>query len=287
MPKPISVGVVQMRSTPDPWENLALVLDFVAEAIQSKLNVLCFPENVFFRGPRSAPLRPGAVLGPSLDSALGQALLELSQKLSEHRLVVLLGSVLWNEGGGKPYNASLVLGAEVPFPIYRKIHLFDFQGSQAAYQESREVLAGDQTVCVDLHDWKWGLSICYDLRFPELYRDLVFNKGAQILHVPAAFTRETGRKHWLCLLRARAIENQSYVVAPAQWGTHSDSSGRRLACFGHSVVFDPWGECLALAPATQDALLKVELFPESVSAARARLPALHSIKLLAETSLSS
>jgi predicted amidohydrolase len=161
---------------------------------------------------------------------------------------VLAGS--FHETGpdaGRTYNTSLVFdrGGELA-ASYRKIHLYDVEiPGRVSYQESRTVAPGTETVVVDVEGVRVGLSICYDLRFPELYRRLAV-AGAQVLVVPAAFMMHTGRDHWEVLLRARAIENQCYVLAAGQIGDHEP--GR--TCFGRSMVIDPWGTVLAQAPDT-------------------------------------
>jgi nitrilase len=273
----MKVAVVQMRSVEDPFENFLVVSQFVEEAIAAKASLVAFPENVFFRGSKSLASRDDALLGPDFKNPLGQLIRELWKQSQEAGMAILLGSVLWNENSHLPFNASLVLQRDRRLELYRKIHLFDYTQT---YRESRDVSAGTELVAVSIGDWVWGLSICFDLRFPELYRQLVLEKGSDVLCVPAAFTQETGEKHWHTLLRARAIENLSYVVAPAQWGSHLSSHGQKLGCYGHALVVDPWGEIIAEAPASGDSLLLVSLDRGRLESCRERLPALHSTKLL-------
>ena len=156
---------------------------------------------------------------------------------------------------------------------YDKIHLFRFDNGSERYDESRALLPGSKPVIVDVasrsgHTWRVGLSICYDLRFPELYRALA-RDGAQLLLVPSAFTYTTGQAHWDTLLRARAIENLAYVAAPAQGGLHEN--GRRT--WGHSVAFDPWGEQLGMWEQGEGCVI-VELDEARLARCRAQLPAL-------------
>jgi nitrilase len=150
---------------------------------------------------------------------------------------------------------------------YDKMHLFGFDNGVERYDESAVLEAGSETVALELapHGPRLGLSVCYDLRFPELYRAL----RADLVAVPAAFTYTTGRAHWELLLRARAIENQAYVIAPAQGGTHEN--GRRT--WGHSMIVDPWGEVLACVD-TGEGIARAELRPERLAEVRRQLPAL-------------
>jgi predicted amidohydrolase len=157
---------------------------------------------------------------------------------------------------------------------YRKIHLFDVEiPGRVSYRESRWVAPGDTPVTVDVEGVRLGLSICYDLRFPELYRRLAAD-GAQVLLVPAAFMAHTGRDHWEVLLRARAIENQCYVVAAGQIGDHEP--GR--TCFGRSMIVDPWGTALAQAP-DEVGVTTAELDLDRLARIRTELPSLANRRL--------
>ena len=156
---------------------------------------------------------------------------------------------IWIIGGGTPetvagddqraYNTLVVVDPTGRLVTkYRKIHLFDVDiPGGATLKESNSTVAGDDLEVVDIDGVPVGLSICYDLRFPELYRRLVLDMGAEVVVIPAAFTAHTGAAHWHVLMRARAIENQTWIVAPAQWGKHND----KRESFGHSLIVDPWG----------------------------------------------
>ena len=162
---------------------------------------------------------------------------------------------------------------------YDKIHLFRFDNGRDRYDESRSIQAGGEPVLFDLpardgRRWRIGLSVCYDLRFPELYRHLSAG-GAQVLLVPSAFTHTTGQAHWETLLRARAIENLAWVLAPAQGGVHD--SGRRT--WGHSMIVDPWGAVLACHEADGPGVLVAALDAKHQEALRSQLPALDHRKL--------
>jgi predicted amidohydrolase len=267
-------AVVQMRSGSDVWENLALIDAFVSEAEIAGATAVFFPENALFRGPSN--LRDSAILAPGTE--VFEALRALSQSW---KMTVFLGSVLErSEELGRPYNCTLRMGLGRMDFLYRKIHLFDFVGEQAVYRESERVSPGDEVACVAVDGTMVGLSICFDLRFPELYRRLALKGGAKVFNIPAAFTFETGLAHWHSLLRARAIENLAFVMAPAQWGEHVDSGGGLRRCFGHSLFYSPWGELLAEAPADGDALLICDLDLAAQAKVRTNLPCLSLTRLL-------
>jgi nitrilase len=190
---------------------------------------------------------------------------------------------LWIAGGTLPlaagdahhvFNSSLVYAPDGNCVArYDKIHLFRFDNGRERYDESRTIAPGAQPVCFDLpsrdgHRWRVGLSVCYDLRFPELYRALA-RDGAELLLVPSAFTHTTGAAHWEVLLRARAIENLAWVAAPAQGGRHEN--GRRT--WGQSMVVDPWGTVVA-QQAQEEGVVLFDITAQQVGQARAQLPAL-------------
>jgi predicted amidohydrolase len=269
-------AVVQMRSTADVWENLWMVDSFVREAEAAGARAVFFPENVLFRGPthQRAPAILRSAAGQELTTALG----EFSQSWS---IPVLLGAVLEaSDDAERPYNSTLILGSGRFDFAYRKIHLFDFQGETGVYRESLRVKAGAEVASVEIAGARVGLSICFDLRFPELYRKLTFEGKATVLSIPAAFTFETGVAHWHALLKARAVENLAFVVASAQWGSHEDADGGERFCYGHSLVYAPWGELLMEARESGDELLICEIDLKSQALLRAKLPCLSLACLL-------
>lgn len=283
----MKIAFVQMCSGADPFENLLMVNDFVNEAHASGAELVCFPENVFYRGPKKTPQFDRLDICLSLNS---KAQLEESNEFSKQLLEfakewpvgVSLGSVLeLREDPLLPYNSHFFI---YPFAerivSYQKIHLFKFNGKDIFYEESKDVFPGTEIKSVEYSSLKIGLSICFDLRFPELFRHLVLKEGANILLVPAAFAWETGKDHWHALLRARAIENQAYVVAAAQWGEHVDSRGQRCVCFGEAVAYGPWGEVLFQASDKGDAVSYLIVDKDSQNHLRQRLPALSSAQLL-------
>jgi predicted amidohydrolase len=202
----------------------------------------------------------------------------LGSVAAEHGMWVLGGSLLELGPDRRVFNTSLLFdrsGRQVA--AYRKIHLFDVRlPGQPPIRESASYTAGEQVVTAETQFGRFGLSICYDLRFPELYRSLAL-QGAQIVFVPSAFTEETGRDHWDVLLRARAIEDQVFVIAAAQWGTWGPPEQHRR-CFGNSLVVDPWGRVLARAP-DGIGVTFADLDLDEVGRVRERLPALQHRRL--------
>jgi deaminated glutathione amidase len=200
------------------------------------------------------------------------ALAWYSEQAKAYGVTLLVGSALFKRRAGKAANRSLLFGPDgALIETYDKIHLFDVNlGGGQEYGESANYAPGDRAVVADIAGGlKLGLSICYDVRFPHLYRDLA-KAGAQIIAVPAAFTAPTGKAHWHTLLRARAIETGAYIIAPAQGGRHED--GRTT--FGHSLVVDPWGEIFAELDHDEPGVLIANLKLDKVTEAREKIPAL-------------
>jgi deaminated glutathione amidase len=233
----LRVAAVQLNSNADKARNLATAERLVREAAGDGAELVVLPEkwNLLADGPE---LAAGAepLDGPSLSAAR-----EWARELGIH---LLAGSISEQHGDEKASNTSALVGpGGEDLATYRKIHMFDVDAGGVAYRESAYEQAGDEVVTAPLGDLTIGLSVCYDLRFPELYRILAL-RGARLIAVPSAFTLATGRDHWEVLLRARAIENQAFLVAANQVGTappHYES-------FGHSAIVDPWGKVLASAP---------------------------------------
>jgi deaminated glutathione amidase len=243
------VGVVQMTSTADVEANLAAVERLVGDAVEDGARLVVIPECFAYLGPEAGKLELAETLPPAGDAAAGSAadggpILARMQRLARARAVQLVLGGFWEKGASpsKVRNACVLLGEDGAVrSVYRKIHLFDVDLPDGTkLEESATVEPGSELVVADTALGKLGLSVCYDLRFPELYRALV-DQGATALAVPAAFTLTTGKDHWHVLLRARAIEAQSYVLAAAQTGHHF---GQRRS-YGHALICDPWGTVLA------------------------------------------
>ena len=233
-------AAVQMTSTSDAEANWESARDLVERAASHGAQLVATPENTNYLGPHEEKVRRAE----PMDGPTCARFAELARRLGIH---LLLGS--FNEASGdaaRCYNTSVLFGPDgAVLAVYRKIHLFDVDVSDdLRFFESATVLPGAETVVVETPLARLGLSICYDLRFPELYRRLAA-AGAELLAVPSAFTLTTGKDHWEPLLRARAIENQCYVLAPAQHGRHDDRGLKES--WGHAMLVDPWGQVVACA----------------------------------------
>ncbi len=258
------VAVCQLNSRADRSANVATATDLLARAADAGADLAVLPEYTDYLGPGSGAPQPEPVDGSYAAT--------FSAAAAKHRMWVIAGS--FREQGPDPqrcYNTSLVFDRSGQLAAaYRKIHLYDVEiPGRVSFHESRWVAPGDTPVTVDVEGLRFGLTICYDLRFPELYRRLATEGGAHVLVVPAAFMLHTGRDHWEVLLRARAIENQCYVVAAAQIGDHDP--GR--TCFGRSMVIDPWGLVVAQAP-DEVGVTVAEVDPERIDRIRTDLPSL-------------
>jgi len=233
------VALIQMNSQDSPEANLREASRLIEVAASEGADLAALPELFTYLGPSAEhPRIAEAIPGRTTD--------DLSALAEKHRMYILGGSFL-EQVPGEPrfYNTSTFFDRSGRLIAkYRKIHLFDVDlPGQAPYRESATVAAGAEVVTADTEFGRIGMTICYDLRFPELYRALA-SQGAELIFVPAAFTLHTGKDHWEVLLRARAIENQVFVVAPAQVGPHPP--GRE--CYGNSLIADPWGTVIARSP---------------------------------------
>jgi predicted amidohydrolase len=235
MLKRLRAACIQMGASADCDSNLLRATALAGRAIRQKARFLAFPENFLWRGP-ARDLKRAAACVP-------QAVRHFQNLARQTRTAILLGSVLEPSAvKGKFYNTSLLLSESGKITAkYRKIHLFDVGLKRVRVDESRYIAAGKQPVVGKVLNVPLGLTICYDLRFPELFRAEVF-RGAKIIAVPANFTEYTGLAHWEVLLRARAIENQVFIAAPGQVGVHPES---KIRSFGTSLILDPWGNVLA------------------------------------------
>jgi predicted amidohydrolase len=266
------VAAIQMTSNHVVADNLAAAGALLREAKDLGAQIACLPENFSFIGLKDADkLQVAESDGDGVVQAF------LSATARQLNLWILGGTiVIRTNDSHRVANASLLIDAAGRrVARYDKIHLFDvtIPGRNEQYRESTHVLPGREPVIADTPVGKLGLSVCYDMRFPELYRELV-SQGAEWLAMPAAFTVPTGRAHWETLLRARAIENLCYVVAPAQVGTHS--SGRET--YGDSLIVDYWGQVLSrLAKGTGVITADIDLAAQAES--RARFPALDNRQL--------
>jgi predicted amidohydrolase len=257
------VAAVQLNSTADKARNLDAAEGLVRAAAADGAELVALPEKWNLLAPGEELVAGAEPLdGPSLTAARSWA-----RTLGIH---LLAGSISEHVGEGeKPFNASVLIGPEgEDLAVYRKIHMFDVDAGGVSYRESAHEQPGEEIVTAPVGDLIAGLTICYDLRFPELHRILAV-RGARLITVPAAFTTATGRDHWEVLLRARAIENAVFVLAPGQVGKappHFDS-------FGRSAIVDPWGVVLATAP-DEECFIAADLDLAAQERIRAALPAL-------------
>jgi len=238
----LTVAAVQLSSQADVAANLAVVERITRDAVARGAALVVLPENFAFMGDETVRATHAEARGDLAAPIQGA----LSRLAREYRVELVAGGMPERSAdASRPFNTALWFGPNGELVTsYRKIHLFDVElADGTSYRESLGNTAGEAPVVLDAAGFRLGLSICYDLRFPELYRELT-KRGAEVLLVPAAFTLHTGKDHWHVLLRARAIEAQSYVVAAAQWGKHP--LGR--VTYGHALIADPWGTVLAEAP---------------------------------------
>ena len=265
MSRAFTAACVQLTSGREPAENVAAASDLVREAKAAGADIVLTPETTNMMEPSGRLLRDKAV--PEADDASVAAFSALAAELG---IWLLIGSVVVRAANDKAANRSILFDPSGTIAArYDKIHMFDVDIPDGqSYRESKSYAPGEQAVVADLPWGRLGLSVCYDLRFPYLYRALA-HAGAEFLTVPAAFTRFTGQAHWHVLLRARAIETGCFVLAPAQCGTHAE--GRQT--YGHSLIVAPWGEVLADA-GDEPGVVLAEIDPAKVQKARGMVPAL-------------
>lgn len=257
-------AVVQLRSTSDTEANWQQARDLVTRAAERGARLVATPENTNFLGPHPQKVATAETLAGGTCTRFA----ELARHLG---VQILLGS--FNERSDEParcYNTSVLFDTDgSQLAVYRKIHLFDVDVSpEVRFAESATVSAGNDLVTVGSSCGTLGLTVCYDLRFPGLYQQLR-TLGAEVLTVPSAFTLTTGKDHWHVLLRARAIENQCYVLAPAQFGRHDDEALRES--FGHAMIVDPWGQILAMV-ADGPGIAVAEIDRQRLARIRASMP---------------
>ena len=259
------VACVQINSREDKEANYQRAEELIDQAAAAGARVIALPEYVNYLGPRDGHEQIAETIPGPFTERFGA-------KAREHGVYLLGGSI--HERSATPgmfYNTSVLFDptGEI-IATYRKIHLFDIDltGNVSA-NESSTILPGNEIVTAEIDGHTAGLSICYDLRFPELYRLLTLD-GAEMLFVPAAFTMYTGKDHWHTLLKARAIENQAFVIAPGQIGSHEPNDQR---CYGHSLIVDPWGVVLADAP-NKEGVVTADLDFDELQKIRTQLPSL-------------
>jgi deaminated glutathione amidase len=265
----MKIAALQMVATPSVERNLATARRLVAQAAAAGAKLAALPEYFCFMGAADRDK-----LAIAEEPGHGPIQQTLADAAREHGVWLIGGTLpIRTADPQRVRNACCVYAPDGSLAArYDKIHLFRYDNGRETYDEGTVLQAGTEPVAVQAAGLRVGLSVCYDLRFPELYRTLSFTPGqppCDLLAVPAAFTHTTGRAHWELLLRARAVENQAYVIASAQGGRHEN--GRHT--WGHSMVVDPWGEVLAVLPEGEGmALAEIDL--ARLASVRAQLPAL-------------
>jgi deaminated glutathione amidase len=262
----LRVACVQLTSRDDKAANLEKAEQLVARAAATGADVVVLPEK--WNAIGSPDVLHGAA--ETLDD--GESVQAMAAWARQHGIALVGGSITERrEGREKLSNTSIVFDSEGSIVgVYRKIHMFDVDVGGHVYRESDAEEPGDEPVVVDVEGWPTGLTVCYDVRFPELYRILAL-QGAELVTVPAHFTLYTGKDHWELLLRARAVENQYFVAAAAQIG---ETLPGRLS-YGRSLIADPWGIVVAVAP-DEETVISAELDRRRLEDVRAKLPSLAS-----------
>lgn len=273
---------VQLNSGNNVENNIQKASILVKRAINREARFIALPENVFLM---SASPEEAAANADYMESHKG--VLAMQKLAAEHQVWILIGSVALKKGEKPADNGIKVLGQEIPSgklvnrsilinsqgqieSYYDKIHLFDVTvAGDRPYMESEMIEPGDKAVVANLPWAKLGMTICYDLRFPHLFRKLA-HIGASIITVPAAFTFKTGEAHWHCLLKARAIETSSYILAPAQCGIHP----RERVTYGHSMIIDPWGKVITEASEDDETVIFANIDINQVAEIREKFPSL-------------
>ena len=255
----VLAGLVQMTSVNDVAVNFRSCSQLVADAVGRGCEIIFFPECFSFIGAAAGEAQRAAepLTGPVM-----QRYLDLAK---QHEVWLSLGGFQERvEGEERIYNTHVVVDTSGTIQAaYRKIHLYDVP--MVGLVESKQALAGSELVCCDSPAGRLGVTICYDMRFPELYQKLTFLHGAEVLLMPSAFAVKTGEAHWETLLRCRAIETQCYVVAAAQAGQHNTDGNQRRS-YGHSLAFDPWGKCVAGSTIGRDGRRDLEVDADLIEA---------------------
>jgi predicted amidohydrolase len=261
----VKTAVVQYAAGPDKEKNIQKAIQLVSEAVAQKAKFIALPEVFNYRGPWA-----GTVVTEAIPGASTQPFQELAR---QYRVNILIGSLYEKAvGKEKAFNTSVLIDPNGWIAaVYRKIHLFDAVIDGKVVKESKLFASGRRIQMAEVEGLRLGMSICYDLRFPLMYQKYR-QKGCEILSIPASFTKKTGEAHWTSLIRARAIENLSFVVAPNQIG----KDGKGIAAYGHSMIVSPWGEILAEASEDKEEVVYAFLSKKSLDEARRRLPGIQN-----------
>lgn len=261
----MKISLVQFNAGPDKNDNIRRAFLFIEEAASHGAEFILLPEVFHYRGD----LRNPANVRATAESIPGASLKPLMELAAKKRVFVLAGSVIERgDIAGKAYNTSVLIDAKGRIQVkYRKIHLFDAKLQTATLKESKIFIAGTRPALGKIGKFSLGMSVCYDLRFPDLYQ-VYRRSGAHMLSVPSCFTQTTGSAHWEILLRARAIESQAYVLAPNQVG----KDARGIVSYGNSMAVGPWGEILVRGSANKEEILYADISLREIKKSQKILP---------------
>jgi predicted amidohydrolase len=261
----MKISLVQFNAGPDKHDNIRRALLFVEDAASRGAKFILLPEVFHYRGD----LRKPSNFNETAETIPGVSLRPFMELASKKRVFILAGSVIERaERAQKAYNTSVLIDTKGWIQAkYRKIHLFDAQIKTTSLKESKIFNSGTKPTLGKVGEFSLGMSVCYDLRFPDLYQ-AYRGSGAHMLSVPSCFTKTTGRAHWEVLLRARAIETQTYVLAPNQVG----KDARGIASYGNSMVVGPWGEILVRGSANREEILFADISLRDIKKSQKTLP---------------
>lgn len=265
----MKVAAVQIGASDDKIRNSEKAVRMVKRAIRQKAKLICLPEVFNFRGL----LRSVSARRHVSENIPGTSLFPLQQLARQHKIYILAGSIYEKiPGSAKMYNTSCLIGLTGKIIAkYRKINLFNAVVDDKRLRESNFFKSGRKLAAARIENFKAGLSICYDIRFSSLYNAYA-KRGAGILFIPSAFTQKTGEAHWKVLVRARAIENFTFVIAPNQIGIDK----RGIKYFGHSLIVDPWGRVLAEASGNKEEIVYADIHKKAIEKVKKILPSLNN-----------
>jgi len=265
----LKVAAIQMNSSENKEKNLKQAERLIIKAVKGNAKFIVLPEVFNFRGDLKKAINAAEPI-PGYSTNL------ISNLAKKYNVWILIGSLMEKDQKSlKPYNTSILINNKGKIVTkYRKMHLFDIKLGKKEIYESKRNAPGKSPNLVSINKIKLGLSICYDLRFPEFYRTYA-NKKAEIICIPSSFTKKTGEAHWHPLIRARAIENLCYIIAPNQCGIGSHN----VPTYGHSLIVDPWGKILAEGSGNKEAVLFAEIDSDYLKNIRKNLPALEHRKI--------
>jgi len=260
----LKVALIQLNAGREKAANVEKAKRLIRRAIQKRAKLILLPEVFNCR----AAIKTAADLARTAETIPGPSTKPLMELAKKHKVYILAGSVLEKATPARAYNASVLIAPDGKIAAkYRKQNLFHAVIGKKTLDEARWLLTGKKNAMAVVEGFKLGLSVCYDLRFPSLYQDYA-RRGVNVLCIPSSFTKKTGEAHWQTLVRARAIENLSYVLAPDQCG----KDNRGVMSYGHSMIVDPWGKVLAQAGAGKETIIYATLTKKALRNCRKVLP---------------